>query len=45
MSHITDANEWRLESMKGLLCTKNFNAITSQEINVLNVQFITAMNM
>ena len=22
MSHITGANEWRLDSMKGLLCTK-----------------------
>ena len=44
MSHITDANKWREESLKGLLCT-NFNVITSQEINVLNVQFIIAMNM
>jgi ferritin-like metal-binding protein YciE len=44
MSHITDANEWREESLKGLLCTK-FQCYNNQEINVLNVQFIIAMNM
>ncbi|MGH9981514.1 MAG: hypothetical protein ACRD6U_08170 [Nitrososphaeraceae archaeon] len=44
MSHITDANEWRLESMKGLF-VQNFNAITNQEINVLNAPFIIAMNI
>ena len=43
MSHITDANKWREESLKGFV--QNFNAITSQEINVLNVQFIIVMNM
>ena len=44
MSHITGANEWRLDSMKGYL-VQNFNAITNQEINVLNAQFIIAMNI
>jgi len=44
MSHITDANKWREESLKGCF-VQNFNAITSQEINVLNVQFIIVMNM
>ena len=44
MSHITDANKWKEESLKGIF-VHNFNAITSQEINVLNVQFIIVMNM
>jgi hypothetical protein len=44
MRHITDANKWREESLKWLLCTK-FQCYKSQEIIVLNVQFIIVMNM
>ena len=44
MSHITDANKWR-RIPEGTSLLENFNVITSQEINVLNVQYIIAINM
>lgn len=44
MSHITDANKWREEPLKDNF-VQIFRDITSLEINVLDVQFIIAMNM